>query len=115
MDKISTVDEYIAQFPADVQSKLTEMRKIIKQAAPTATETISWGMPTYKLTKNLVHFANAKNHIGLYPGDKCVQHFLPLLTAYKTSKGAIQFPKSQPLSVDLIRDITLYCVKENAR
>lgn len=111
---IKTVEDYIAQFPPDVQALLTQMRDIIRGQAPQATEGISWGMPTYKLGGNLVHFANGKHHIGFYPGASGVQAFLGQLGAYKTSKGAIQFPKNQPLPTQLIEKIVRFRVQENS-
>jgi len=63
---IKTIDEYIASFPKETQIILQKMRAIIIKAAPKATETISYGIPTFVLEKNLVHFGGFKNHIRFY-------------------------------------------------
>ena len=112
MEKISTIDEYIAQYPADMQKILTKIRKTIRKAAPKASEKISWGMPTFHQEKNLVHFAVAKNHIGFYPTTEGVTAFTDELDGYKTSKGAIQFPLSKPVPYDLITRITAFRVEQ---
>jgi uncharacterized protein YdhG (YjbR/CyaY superfamily) len=109
----TTIDDYIAQFPADVQAKLQEMRSLIRAAAPAATEKISYGMPTFFLRKNLVHFAAFKHHIGFYPVPTALTAFAADLAPYKTSKGGVQFPLDQPLPHDLITRIVEFRVAEN--
>ncbi|MEA5003017.1 MAG: DUF1801 domain-containing protein, partial [Christensenella sp.] len=94
---MTPIDEYIAQYPQELQQKLEEIRQVIHEAAPDATEKISWNMPTFYLNGNLVHFAMNKAHIGLYPGASGVENFIPKLDGYKYSKGAIQFPLKDPL------------------
>ncbi len=106
------IDDYIAAQSADVRERLTELANVIREEAPEATEKISWSMPTFHLNGNLVHFANGKNHVGFYPGASGVENFLADLGDLKHSKGAIQFPKSQPLPVDLVRRIVRFRVAE---
>lgn len=113
--KPKTIDEYIESFPTEIQEILNNMRAIIKEAAPSATEKISWQMPTFYLNGNLVHFAAHKNHIGFYPGASGVEAFLSVLGEYKCSKGAIQFPIDKPLPVELICKIVRFRVSENAK
>jgi uncharacterized protein YdhG (YjbR/CyaY superfamily) len=72
---IKTIDEYIAQFPKNTQLLLEQIRAVIKKAAPTAEEKISYGIPTFVLHKNLVHFGGFKNHIGFYPGAAGVKNY----------------------------------------
>jgi uncharacterized protein YdhG (YjbR/CyaY superfamily) len=108
MGTYSTIDEYIAQFPADIQKILTKIRKTIRKVAPGATEKISYRMPAFFLGKNLVYFAVMKNHIGFYPGAEGVAAFAAELGGYKISKGAIQFPLSKPVPYDLIARITAF-------
>ncbi len=55
--KFNTIDEYISSFPTNIQHILQKMRSFIKEAAPEAKEAISYGIPTFKLYGNLVHFA----------------------------------------------------------
>ena len=102
----ATIDEYIAAFPDDVQRLLQAMRETIKAAAPHAEETINYGMPTFRLKGNLVHFGAARHHIGFYPTPSAIEAFKEQLSAYKGAKGSVQFPLDQPLPLDLVAEIT---------
>lgn len=110
---VGTIDEYILSFPQDIQEILQNIRQTIREVAPGAEERISYRMPTFRLHKNLVHFAALKNHIGFYPTPSGIIAFESELSEYETSKGAVRFPLDQPIPYDLIRKITLYRVKEN--
>jgi len=107
-----TIDNYIARFPADVQAILQKIRQTIHEAAPEATEAISYQMPTFKLHGNLVHFGGFKNHIGFYPVPSGMEAFKDELSAYPQGKGSVQFPLNQPIPYDLIRRIVKYRVGE---
>ncbi len=109
----TTIDEYIAMFPKEIQKKLEEMRATIKAAAPEAKEKISYQMPTFDLKGNLVHFAGHKNHIGFYPQPSGIQAFKDELSIYESSKGAVQFPLDKPLPLKLISKIVKYRATEN--
>jgi uncharacterized protein YdhG (YjbR/CyaY superfamily) len=113
--KFKTIDEYIKSFPEDVQTILENIRRTIQQAAPEATETISYQIPTFKLHGNLVHFAAFKNHIGFYPTPKAIEVFNRELSAYEVSKGTIRFPLGEEIQYDLIEKITLFRVNENLK
>ena len=89
-----------------------QLRRTIKKAAPKAIETISYSMPAYKYEGPLVYFAAYKNHIGFYPGGSPLTSLKSRLTAYKTSKGTIQFPYDKPLPKTLIRKIAAYRAKD---
>jgi uncharacterized protein YdhG (YjbR/CyaY superfamily) len=97
------------------QKKLQQIRELVKSLAPGATETIAYGIPTFRLNGNLVHFAGYAQHIGFYPGSEAIEVFNQDLTLYKTSKGTIQFPLDKPLPLELIRKITLYRVQKNSK
>lgn len=107
------IDDYIALFPKAIQANLQEIRKTIQATAPNATEAIKYGMPTFVLNGNLVHFAAYKNHIGFYPAPLAIITFAEELATYKTSKGAIQFPLNQPIPLALITKIVQFRVEQN--
>ena len=109
----TTIDEYIATFPKDVQTILQKIRATIRKAAPQAEEAISYQMPTFKLNGNLVHFAAFKSHIGFYPVPSGIEKFKKELSAYKGAKGSVQFPLDQPIPYGLIGRIVKFRVKEN--
>ena len=108
-----TIDEYIASFPNNIQDFLKTLRKTIKESAPMAKESINYGIPTFKLNGNLVHFAAFKNHIGFYPTPSAILVFKKELTPFKQAKGSIQFPIDTPLPLQLIKKIVQYRIKEN--
>ncbi len=103
-----TVEEYLAAQEERIRPYLEAVRDAIRQAIPQAREILSWGMPTYRRKGNVIHFAAAKNHVGLFPGDEAVAFFAPRLTGYRASKGTIQIPYRDPMPLDLIRDIALW-------
>ena len=107
-----SVDAYVAGFPADTQRVLNELRAVIREAAPGAEETINYGVPTYVLHGNLVHFAGYRNHIGFYPTPSALKAFAKDLAAFKTAKGSIQFPLEKPLPLPLIRRIAAFRIHE---
>lgn len=109
----TTIDEYIASFPPEVQEKLETIRATIRKAAPKAEEAISYMMPTFKLHGNLVHFAAFKNHVSLFPGASGVAAFEEELAGYETSKGTIQFPLGTRIPYGLITKIVKFRVAQN--
>lgn len=113
MKKSIEIDQYISGFPEEVQDILSKVRLLIGEIAPEATESINYGIPTFKLKgKNLVHFAGYKKHIGFYPSPSGIEHFMDKLKDYKTSKGAVQFPLDKKIPYDLIKEITTYRVEQ---
>ena len=111
MNEVQNIDQYIAACPEALQPILQAIRQIIREEAPQAEERIRYGIPTFYEHENLIHFAAAQKHIGLYPTPEGVEAFAARLTAYRTSKGAVQFPLNQPIPYDLIREITAYRVR----
>lgn len=112
-DVPKNIDEYIAKFPIEVQEKLQKIRKIVRDAAPEATEKISYQMPTFYLYGNLVHFAAYKKHIGFYPTPSGITSFDEELAPYKRAKGSVIFPLDKPIPYDLIDKIVRFRVDEN--
>ncbi|MFE5426320.1 iron chaperone [Peribacillus simplex] len=110
-----SIDEYIIQFPEEVQEILLTLRKVIKDAAPDAEEKISYQMPTFVLYGNLVHFAAYKKHIGFYPTPSAITAFEAALSEYKCSKGAVQFPLNKSIPYELITEMVIFRVEENKK
>ncbi|MDO8987129.1 MAG: DUF1801 domain-containing protein [Coriobacteriia bacterium] len=90
-------------------------QKSFLRYAPDAIETISYAIPTFDLNEHLVHFAAYAKHIGLYPVSSGIEAFKEELKPYKSGRGSVQFPLSQPLPVDLIRRIVEFRVEESRR
>lgn len=113
MKPASDVDEYISQFPAGTQTKLRQLRKTIKAAAPKAEEAISYGIAGYKYMGVLVYFAGFSNHVSVYPAPRMAPEFKKELSAYKGGKGTVQFPLDKPIPTELVKRIVLFRKKEN--
>ena len=111
------IDEYIKAQPIEIQPILNRVCSAIRTAIPNAAEKISWQMPTFWKGQNLIHFAAQKKHLGIYPGEKAMEQFLPRLGDYKTSKGAIQFPYKDfgDEQLALITEIAMWCGVHNAK
>lgn len=107
------IDKYIASFPEAVQEALVKIRTTIKEVAPTAIEKIAYGIPTFWLNGNLVHFAGYQSHVGFYPTPSGMQAFKEELSRYETSKGTVRFPIDKPIPLPLIKKIVKYRVAEN--
>lgn len=111
-NKPTTVDEYIKSFPKDVQNVLNEMRSIILDALPDATEALKWGQPAFSYDTIMVSYAAHKHKANLYVTPSTLRAMKDILVEYETGKGSIQFPYEKPLPHELIRKITKYRLKE---
>jgi uncharacterized protein YdhG (YjbR/CyaY superfamily) len=110
--KPKSIDEYIGGFPADVQEILQKIRMTIRETAPEAEEAMKYGIPTFTLKGNLVHFGAFKHHIGFYPTPSGIERFREELSAYAGDKGTIRFPLDEPIPYELIRQIVTFRVQE---
>ncbi|MDB5230189.1 MAG: hypothetical protein JWN76_994 [Chitinophagaceae bacterium] len=112
--KLNSIDEYIASFPGEIRNDLEQIRAGIKEAAPDAEESISYGMPAFKIHgKPLVYFAAFKNHIGFYATPTGHSEFAKELSNYKQGKGSVQFPLDKPMPLNLITKIVKFRINEN--
>lgn len=112
---IMSIKEYISQQDKTIQPKLELIYNTIHDAIPDAEERLTWGMPTFWKGRNIIHFAPAKKHIGLYPGPEAIEAFADKLGEYKTSKGAIQLPNDKDLPLELIADIARWSYENNRK
>lgn len=108
-----TIDDYINAFPSETKRILQKIRETVREAAPEATESINYGIPTFKMHGNLVHFAAYKKHIGFYPAPSGIEAFKKEVESFKTGKGTLQFPLDKPIPYDLISDIVQFRLEEN--
>lgn len=110
---VVTVDSYIAAYPQIIQERLVLLRETIRNVAPNALEKMSYGMPTFQGKGNLVHYAACNKHLGFYPTSSAIVAFRDQLSAYTTTKGAVQFPYDQPLPLQLVVDIVKFRLQED--
>lgn len=113
MKNYETIDEYIKAHPKEIRGVLKKIRETVRKAAPKVTEAIRYGMPTFKLSGNLVHFAAYKTHIGFYPTPSGILSFKKELAPYITGKGTVRFPLNSPIPYGLIKKVVQLRVKEN--
>jgi uncharacterized protein YdhG (YjbR/CyaY superfamily) len=111
----TTIDEYLAELPPDTRRALQEVRQTIATAAPGATETISYAIPTFDLHgRHLIHFAGFSKHVGLYPViGSLAEQFEEELKPFKRGKGSVQFPLDKPMPLDLVRRMVEFRVVES--
>ena len=115
MVRYASIDEYIAAFPKDIRKVLREMRAAVRAAAPGAGEKISYGIPTFTLNGNLVHFAAFADHVSFFPTSSGVRAFRRELRPYGIGKGTIRFPLGAPLPLGLVRRIVRFRVAESLK
>ncbi len=112
----TSVDEYIATFPAGTQKILEDIRALIKSIVPDAREKISYQIAAFELNgKNLIHFAGWKNHVSLYPLPSGTDAFNKAVSRYAGGKGTTKFALDKPLPLKLIQQIVKYRVADNLK
>lgn len=113
MQKIDnkSIEAYHAQFPLIVKTRLHELHLLLQKELPEAEICFRYNMPTFRNTKNIVHYAAYKFHIGFYPSPRPISFFKNELQAFKTSKGAIQFQHNSLMPWKLIKAIVRYRLK----
>lgn len=109
----TTVDGYIRQFPPATRKKLQAVRDTILRAAPGATETISYGMPTYVLHGTLVHLAAYAQHLGLYGAGPALGPVQAQAAAYLGGRGTLKFPLDAPVPLALVKKLVKLRVQQN--
>lgn len=103
--RAKNIDAFILVYPEPVRKKLEQIRQAVHRIAPEAEEAIRYGIPTFQLNGNMLHFAAYETHIGFYPGPSGIDAFGELCRPFRTGKGTLQFPLDSPLPMALIRDI----------
>ena len=111
--KFSTIDEYIASHPKDVQVILEKVRKSMRKVLPAAEEKIKYGMPALMLNdRHAVYFAAWKRHIGLYPLYRSEAPIEEELAPYRDAKDTIKFPLNEPIPYGLIERIAAHMKRQ---
>lgn len=108
----TTIDEYLAHYDGDVRVRMEKLRALIHECSPDIAEKIAWGMPTFVLNGNLVHFSAEKRHLGFHPAPSAIEAFADRLGDYKYSKGTVQFLYAKPMPWELIREMVQFRVCE---
>jgi uncharacterized protein YdhG (YjbR/CyaY superfamily) len=99
------VTDYIVAFDAPIAERLMKVHDLFRAELPHIPCVMAYGIPTFKGSKNIIHFGGFKKHIGIYPGPAVIAQLADELTTYTSTKGAIQFPLDQKLPIALLRKI----------
>jgi uncharacterized protein YdhG (YjbR/CyaY superfamily) len=100
-----TVGAYLKATPPLARRYLKSIRAIARAAAPRATESISYRIPTLKIDgRPFLYYAAFRNHVSVFPMTGAIRReFAAELKDYKTSTGTVQFPLDKPLPVAFVR------------
>jgi uncharacterized protein YdhG (YjbR/CyaY superfamily) len=112
-NKPKDVDAYMAAAPKKVQPKLSKIRAAIREVAPDAAESISYGMPFYDYKRRLAWFGLQKTHIGLYLRPPVITEHKRELSGYVTTKSAVQLPLDREIPISLIKKLVKARMKLN--
>lgn len=116
------IDEYLAALAADQRRALETVRAVIRQLVPDATERVSYGIPIFRVGKDLVGLSAQKNHCSLHTmspqlaarmADDCADEMAA--TGATRSGATIHFPAVKPLPRSLVKRILRARLEELAR
>jgi uncharacterized protein YdhG (YjbR/CyaY superfamily) len=111
-----TVDEYLERVPEPARTTLNKVRAVIRSVAPPETsESISYGIPTFKYKGMLASYAAFSDHCSLFPGAGPTIEFKDDLKNFQTSKGTIRFAPNKPFPASLLRKLVKARIAENKR
>lgn len=111
--KQTTVEEYVATFPTDVQARLGLLREVIYDTIPDATEIIRYAMPAVMLDgRYVVHYAAWKHHIGLYPIPPMPADLETEVAPYRSTKDTMRLPHGTPLPSTILRQVLTELAKQ---
>jgi uncharacterized protein YdhG (YjbR/CyaY superfamily) len=115
MQKLKTIDQYLAGVKADQRVALEKLRKIIRASAPKLEECISYGIPAFRLNgRSLVFFGAWANHCSFYPGSSTtLKKFRDDLKSFQITKGTIRFSPDNPLPPALVKKLVKARIAEN--
>jgi uncharacterized protein YdhG (YjbR/CyaY superfamily) len=113
-DKPATVDEYLAGFEGEPAARLAAVRAAIHEVLPDAEEKLRYGMPGVAIRgRYWIHFAGWKRHIGLYPVARADPELEARIAPWRAAKDTVNLPHSEPLPLDLVRDITRHVLERH--
>ncbi len=111
--QFATIDDYISSFPPEVQDVLQRVRQTIDRAAPQASETISYNMPTFDLNgEHLVFFAGWKDYVSVYPLPAGDAAFQERIAPYRKERSTARFPLGKPIPYDLVEQLATFRLNE---
>lgn len=107
------IDQYLAYQPAEISEKLQQIRQIIRNVLPEATESFSYQMPSFDYYGKLAYYAAFKEHYSFFVMPDVLKVFKDKLKNYSLSKSAIRIPSGEPVPESLIREIVAFAAQSN--
>jgi uncharacterized protein YdhG (YjbR/CyaY superfamily) len=111
------VDAYIAKCPKDIQRRLEQIRAVIREVAPGATETTSYFRmpgyyyPGYDYNGMFAWFGVKKSHISLLLRPPTIQNHEKELVEYSKTKAALHLPLDGKVPVPLVKKLVKASLK----
>ena len=114
MTKPTTVDEYIAGFPARAAARLEELRELSRHAAPNATEALKWGHPAMVHSAGTILFVYSAHthHANITFTPSTREAFAEELAGFDTGKGSVKLPYDDPVPVELLQRMIVHRIRE---
>jgi uncharacterized protein YdhG (YjbR/CyaY superfamily) len=105
--EVNAIDDYLSGVPQEQRAALDALREAVAEAAPGATEGISYGMPAFRYRgRPLVGFAAFKRHCSLFPmGHDVLDELGDEVADFRTAKGTLQFTPDKPIPHSLVGKI----------
>jgi uncharacterized protein YdhG (YjbR/CyaY superfamily) len=103
--KVDLVEGYILSKPPKARQRLTELRRLLRQAAPDASEVLKWGKPAFIEDGILFQYAALKNHISLHPTPSVIDALRDQLQSYEISQNTIRFSQDHPIPEELVLQV----------
>jgi uncharacterized protein YdhG (YjbR/CyaY superfamily) len=112
----ASIDDYLDSQPAPIRELLKHVRDAIRLGIPSAEEGIAYNMPTFKQHgRAVLHFAGWQKHYSLHPATaRVVSTLRTELSPYEIENGAIRFPLTEPVPLELITSIAQLRAAEEA-
>jgi uncharacterized protein YdhG (YjbR/CyaY superfamily) len=110
--KAKTVDEYIQSAPEEAQEKLREIRALLQEIVPSASEEMKWGNPAFVGKRIYFTYSAHKAHLNFIPTRTTIDAFKEELSEYTTGRDSVQFPLDKPLPKVFIKKLAEYRIKE---
>ena len=105
-EKFSSVEDYLDSLAPDVRAAVEELRALLFEVVPGATDTISYNMPAVARDgRRVVHYAGWTKHVSIYPAPEIGPGDDDLgreLAPYLAGKGTLKFPLDQALPRELV-------------
>jgi uncharacterized protein YdhG (YjbR/CyaY superfamily) len=113
---MSTVDEYLKSITPSQKAEFERIRRIVKRLAPEAAESISYGIPTFKVDhRPLIYFGAFKNHLSLFPASDTMLEQISELSKYRASKGTLRYTEQDLIPENVIERILHFRLAEMSK